>query len=349
MGLIYLPARRNPLRKPKGFEPVVQRWSVALPQRSRTCHVSFLGVQGPDAAALDATGFLGMLREAFARSDGPSAVDHARHRDEDGRLNHIVAAYWTDPEAAESWASADGFRSFWSDPARMRGTCGFFRECLAVPVERQETLYWADYRAALSASANVAFYPTPYCGYYGSMRDRLPIAAYDDLAPPRPELVPASPSSEGRRLRVTPPENLAVIRSATYWGACDDEQRDDFEARLRRPLEGGMDYIRGNAREVGCCSLRYQSTVDASGEPLPEAHALGIFLSLAHLENWAERHASHHGIFSAAMARYRKYGAANQLRTWHEVYVLPRGGQLFEYLNCSPRTGLLPWFAAHEA
>jgi aliphatic aldoxime dehydratase len=44
------------------------------------------------------------------------------------------------------------------------------------------------------------------------------------------------------------------------------------------------------------------------------------------------------------MARYRKYGSLNQLRTWHEVFVLPAEGQHFEYLNCAPRTGLLPYF-----
>jgi hypothetical protein len=42
-----------------------------------------------------------------------------------------------------------------------------------VPVERQETLYWKDYPAALSRSPEVAVYPTPYCGYYGAMRDRI--------------------------------------------------------------------------------------------------------------------------------------------------------------------------------
>jgi aldoxime dehydratase len=92
--------------------------------------------------------------------------------------------------------------------------------------------------------------------------------------------------------------------------------------------------------------LRFQQTCDPAGAPFLETHALGYFLSLDHLENWAERHSSHDAIFSAAIARYRKYGAANQLRTWHEVFVLPREGQLFEYLNCAPGTGLLGYFDA---
>ena len=33
-----------------------------------------------------------------------------------------------------------------------------------------------------------------------------------------------------------------------------------------------------------------------------------------------------------------------QLRLWHQVAVLPPANPPFEYLNCHPRTGLLPYF-----
>ena len=66
------------------------------------------------------------------------------------------------------------------------------------------------------------------------------------------------------------------------------------------------------------------------------------------MENWAERHASHEAIFTAAIARYRKFGKANQLRTWHEVFVLPEQGQIFEYVNCAPGTGLSGYFAGER-
>ena len=32
------------------------------------------------------------------------------------------------------------------------------------------------------------------------------------------------------------------------------------------------------------------------------------------------------------------------LQLWHEVAVLPHKEQLFEYVNCHPGTGLLPFF-----
>jgi hypothetical protein len=100
-----------------------------------------------------------------------------------------------------------------------------------------------------------------------------------------------------------------------------------------------MDFLRESPEATGCCSLRFQQTCNAGGAPELETHALGYFLSLEHMENWSEKHPSHGAIFRAAMARYRKYGKQNQLRTWHEVFVLPAQNQIFEYVNCAPGTG----------
>jgi aldoxime dehydratase len=64
-------------------------------------------------------------------------------------------------------------------------------------------------------------------------------------------------------------------------------------------------------------------THDEHGAEVPEDHALGHFLSLRHMERRAEGHATHAAIFGAAISRYRRCGASNQLRTWHEVFILP--------------------------
>lgn len=341
-------SRLYPLRKPKGFEPTVQRWSVALPTKHRAYFVEFLGVQGTNIATVDGSPFFGFINELLARPDAPDVVDHARHEDENGMLNHIVAGYWIDENAHESWSSALKKSGFWNAPARLTDACGIFRESLCVPVDGQETLYWRDYPAGLSRSENVGLYPTPYCGYFGAMRDRIPLSAIEKFPSPAGDNLapPARRAAKGARWRVNPPENLAVIRSGTFWGRCDAEQREDFETKLRKPLEMGMGFLKDNPVVTGCCALRYQQTVDTGFCLQPEAHALGYFLSISHLEDWAERHASHHAIFAAAMARYKKYGSSNQLRTWHEVFILPANRQTFEYINCTPETGLLPWFDA---
>lgn len=47
--------RVHPLRKPKGFEPVVQRWSTAFANNCRALCVAFHGVQGRSAEEVHAS------------------------------------------------------------------------------------------------------------------------------------------------------------------------------------------------------------------------------------------------------------------------------------------------------
>lgn len=333
--------RIHPLRRPKGFDPVVQRWSAGFQNRASDLCVSFYGIQGVDSTTVYASPFFGWIAQAVARPHGPTVHDHAWFTDPNGLYTHIVALYWIDTTGRDAWQADLAVQGWWDDAARLTEACGYFRESLTVPLERQETLYWQDYPAGLSRSLDVALYPTPYCGYYGAMRDRIPLAAIDELAPAIAHLTPpVQRETRGARWRIATPHNLAVIRSAAYWGMCDPEQTANYMSDLRAPLMRGMDYLKDNPVASGCCSLRFQQSCDAAGGPALETHALGYFLSLGHMEAWSERHPTHESIFSAAIARYRKYGHANQLRTWHEVFVLPASGQIFEYLNCAPGTGL---------
>jgi hypothetical protein len=281
---------------------------------------------------------------------GPTCIDHARARLESGRVEHVVSAYWVFKNRFEAWKADTQAEDWWASPERLIGSHGAWREMLWVPRDRQESIYWKDYPAGLMASQDVTVFPTPYCGYYGAMRDRLPAAATDALdAPDGAGLAPQPDRmGYGERWSVRPPGNLAVIRSGNTWGRMDDEQHADYEAKLRAPLQAGMDYLAQNQLPSGCATMRWLGTTDIDGSPAPEEHALAYFLSLRHMERWAEDHATHAAIFRAAIERYRHFGPRNQLRTWHEVYVLPEGDQCFEYLNCDPRTGLLPWFEAER-
>ena len=334
--------RVHPLRKPKGFEPVVQRWSTAFANNCRALCVAFHGVQGKSAEEVQASPFFGWIEAALALPDGPTVSDHAAFVDPNGLYTHIVAAYWLDEDKRDRFLADPFVAGWWEDAARLTEPTGYFRESMTVPVERQESIYWQDYAGGLSAAPDVALYPTPWCGYYGAMRDRIPLAAADTLESPVAALVPVERATKGARWRLAIPHNFAVIRSAAFWGRCDPEQADNYMRELREPLLKGMDFLKENGEASGCASLRFQQTCDAAGVPVLETHALGYFLSLGHLENWAEHHPTHEAIFSAAIARYRKYGKANQLRTWHEVFVLPEVDKhQFEYVNCAPGTGLL--------
>lgn len=343
--MALLPERLNPLRKPKGFEPIVQRFSAGFVNACDTVCVAFHGVQGRDADTVYASRFFPWIEAALKIPSAPVVHDHAWFIDQAGLYTHIVASYWVDRMRRDEWMQDVRVAGWWNDRDRLSEATGYFRESLTVPVERQETLYWKDYPAGFSRSQDVAVYPTPYCGYYGAMRDRIPLSATDQLASKLAELPsPNLRDLQGKRWQITPSLNLSVIRSGAFWGRCSAEQTEQYMTLLRTPLDRGMAYLRETPSGTGCCSLRFQQTCDAKGAPQLETHALGYFLSLAHMEEWAEHHSSHEAIFSAAMQYYRKFGKANQLRTWHEVFVLPADGQTFEYANCMPGTGISYYF-----
>lgn len=341
------PERIAPLRKPPGFTPAVQRWSFLLPPGEAGMRVAFFGAQASDEVALDDHPLHAWVRaHLVGHAAGPTCLDHARSQVGATCVEHVVCAYWVSEARFAAWEADATAEGWWRDPARLRGAFGSWREVLRVPRDRQESIYWRDYPAGLMASPEVTVFPTPYCGYYGAMRDRIPAAATDPLDAPADVNLAHHPErvGYGEHWSIRPPHNLAVIRSANTWGRMDAGQRADYEEKLRVPLKAGMAYLTDNPLPTGCACMRWQGTMDADGGRWPEEHAHAYFLSLRHMESWAEGHATHAAIFEAAITRYRTYGPANQLRTWHEVFVLPEDGQRFEYLNCCPETGLLAWF-----
>jgi hypothetical protein len=139
---------------------------------------------------------------------------------------------------------------------------------------------------------------------------------------------------------------MAVIRSGVSWEKCEGEQLRDYQERIKPKLDDGMSYLRDNPRETGCFALRQVVSVNEAGEPLPEAYSLGAFVSMQHLESWSEHHPSHLAIYTRAMAARRKYQDALQLRTYNEIFILDERNPKFEYFNCHPQTGLLPFAAS---
>ncbi|KAL7945588.1 heme-dehydratase domain-containing protein [Trichoderma barbatum] len=76
-----------------------------------------------------------------------------------------------------------------------------------------------------------------------------------------------------------------------------------------------------------------------------ETCSSGFFRSLRDIEAWASKHKSHHKIFHGAHSHSQQFGKETfKMRTWHEVSALKPGEVTFEYINCYPRTGLIPFF-----
>jgi hypothetical protein len=76
-----------------------------------------------------------------------------------------------------------------------------------------------------------------------------------------------------------------------------------------------------------------------------ETCSSGFFRSLKDIEAWSSKHKTHHKIFHGAHAHSLKFGKTTfKFRSWHEVATLKPGEVKFEYINCHPRTGLIPFF-----
>jgi aldoxime dehydratase len=143
---------------------------------------------------------------------------------------------------------------------------------------------------------------------------------------------------------VAVPENLAVIRSGQDWTNCHGSELAQFTESVQPALLEGMNFLRDHPDETGCCELRFAEETADNGSPLEKTFGLGYFLTLGHLEKWASTHPTHLAIFAKFLTMVREYGKDLKLKLWHEVSVLPSAGQVFEYLNCHPDTGLLPYF-----
>lgn len=172
-------------------------------------------MQGPSDEAVARSGFADWSAAALQGPNVPLAFDRLRFVDEAGLVNQVLTAHWTDTTHQLRWRARHDAR--WADDARLRGNCGHWRELLAVPIKRIETLYWPDCKPALAHALPIK--PTLYGGYFGAVRDRIPLAACDTLATAGSAALGDSRAARdgaGRRWRITAPHNLAVIRSASY-------------------------------------------------------------------------------------------------------------------------------------
>ena len=344
-GLVSLtPAPRN---MPPDWKPPAPAWAASFAQQTTPVVMAYFGTQlesgdsEPRANRVD--GF-------FNCADAPDNVEGACFFDRAGRRNLITSAYWIDPGRYERWKDKSGFEAWWNDPARLRDRQGHFREILTVPTDRFETLFSHNSVVGVAKAGGPVVGPIREHNYWGAMRDRIQVSADDALLSPHGERLPrlGSTATIGRRLRVKVPENLAIIRSGQDWTDCGGEELAQYNESVRPALVAGMNFLRDHADETGCCDLRFAEETSRDGSPMKKTFGLGYFLTLGHLEKWASTHPTHLAIFSKFLTMARVHGTNLKLKLWHEVSVLPAANQIFEYVNCHPETGLLPYFPSEE-
>ena len=222
---------------PPDWKPPAPAWSASFAATGDTVVMGYFGTQiNPSVSPRNDT----QIREfLFTGSDAPANDEAATYVDRAGFRTLISSAYWTDPARYESWQRSSGFAAWWNDPARLHDQQGYFREILTVSPERFETIFS---RNCLVGVANTGH--CPQVGpirehhYWGSMRDRILASSDDELRSEYGERLPrlGSAFTLSRRLRVTIPKNLAVIRSGQDLTNCVGPELAQFTESVQPAL-----------------------------------------------------------------------------------------------------------------
>lgn len=315
------------------FPATVARYESSVKQ----VVMAYFGVQHSPGPVPSAVGqALHCIAAAFGAAKGPGNWDRAQHVDEAGFTNIISIGYWDDPASYAEWFAQHGV-SWASNSGFGAQGLGTFSEVLQPTVERFETLFSSDVPEGVARVANGLSGVIQEHAYWGGMRDRMPLAQTHDMAPAgAPRVV-----TNGLHQRVTPHENICLIRSGQDWTATEKEERRMYVEDVEPVLRAGMDFLRDEGMKIDCFANRYMTVVDAAGRPIEKSFGMSWWRSLTALERWAESHPTHVAIFGAAMKYLGTLGPAAKLKLYHEVTVASANEQYFEYFNCHPRTGML--------
>lgn len=280
------------------------------------------------------------IRDSLQLPDGPARHDLVQFTDAEGFLNLIVVAYWQDPKTHQKWLSSPEVKDWWASDDRLSDGVGYFREILSPRMEQFETIFTHDYGPFEGASVLFGNMSEPIFehGYWGSMRDRLPVSQNDTMEPSGQLTVAHGQPKAGGRVIINGHQNLTLIRSGEDWSRTKDEERRTWYEDIEPVLHQGMNYLRDEGLEVGCYTNRYCHHIDESGNPLEKGFGVSLWNSLAALEHWGESHPTHLQIFVTFMRNVHKF---KDLTLYHEVSVFDASNQYFEYINCHPKTGLL--------
>ena len=280
------------------------------------------------------------LLAALKLADGPARHDLVQFVDSEGYLNLIVVAYWLDPAQHEKWSSNPEVSGWWASDDRLKEDVGYFREVLSPRMEQFETIFTHEHGPfeGVSILFDKMSEPIFEHGYWGSMRDRLPVSQTDPLEPNGELKVISGTPAAGGRVIVKGHDNLTLIRSGEDWSLTEGEERDTWYKNIEPVLQEGMDYLRDEGMEAGCYCNRYCHHIDENGNALEKGFGYSLWRSVSNLENWGASHHTHLAIFVTFNRLAKKF---KNLTLYHEVSVFDSGSQYYEYINCHPKTGLL--------
>ncbi len=333
-------------KMPKDWRPPVDAWQAEFTDEQHERVIAYFGVQFRVGA--DVGDFLDHFTPADSNSARPATMTRARHVDASGYENVCFITYWHSLTDYQQWWDGSGFGEWWAADSRLREAFGLWREVYAVTPARFETLFSSRNPTGIARLGNPFGEPLLEHNYWGGMRDRMRASSIDgDPLESSAETVEQAAelrSTRGARITVPVPENLCLIRSGQDYRACPPGELCDYLDIVHPNLVAGMAFLRDHPAESGCISCRFMDETHLDGTSAGQSFGLALFVSMTHLEEWARNHSSHLAIFNSFFRMIEKRQGNLQLRLWHEVLVTNSDGTTCEYVNCHPRTGLLPFF-----
>ncbi|KAF2864931.1 phenylacetaldoxime dehydratase [Massariosphaeria phaeospora] len=330
------------------FVPPYPSYASLFPTSIEQIVMAILGVQYHSKKISYPTPEIAMLTSFLAGgSDAthPSFWEPASMTDELGCYNIAIIAYWPSFALYQEWREESGFAKWWDGLVAVPEAHGWFLEVLSPTVDRWETINSTmDIKDGGSTMRDGLSEAVKEHGYWGSTRDRLPIAQVDGLHGEK--IVNDAKRDEGttkEKKRVSGKKNLCVIRSGQDWSSTAPDERQLYLESMHPVLIKGMDFLRDHGAEIGCYSCRFMDIIDVETGAGGKKRTFGLayFDELASLEKWSKYHKTHLDIFGGFLKYAKRLGENMTLKLWHEVLVLEPGQQTFEYVGCHAKTGML--------
>jgi hypothetical protein len=347
----HLQAERTiPSKLPTNYQPPFPAYIARWPERAKDLVLAIVGAQH-ESKPRDDSSAQKLISFVTSKVDGNKLGywELASYTDNRDYYNEAVFAYWPNRNAYEKWAASSGFDAWWTSLNASNEPHGWFKEVFFPAIDHFETAF-SNNAAEEGASYMKDGMSGPIAEhvYWGSMRDRLPASQVDALKGDEwhrngISWTASEADTSKSRIRVPGHHNLAIIRSGQDWGDTLPDERKLYLETMHPVLTKGMDFLRDNGQEVGCISNRFMTVVDSAppAKSADKTFGLGYFDDLASLERWSKSHKTHIDIFSGFLKYTKELDHNISLKLFHEVMVVGKDQQEFEYVACHAGTGML--------
>ena len=329
----------QPRSTPQGYRPPFPAWTTRFAPDTSQVVMMYLGIQSQQKIDFQ---LLEPILSYLKQDQIPGYWTPAEYVDAQGFHNLIITAYWIDQAHFTHWFKHSGFDQWWNAAEREQDDVGYFLEISCPTITEFETIF-----SDSSTPEGIAHLSTNMSdeilehGYYGSMRDRLPVAQQLSLSGSKLNKDKYLYKSAHRN-QVIAQNHLSLIRSGQDWSETEADERDLYLNHVEPALKRGMQFLRDEGLAEGCLNCRYLTVLNPdTGEATDKSFGLAYFQDLQHLEQWAKSHPTHVAIFGEFMNYVQRMNFQIKLKLFHEVISVPAQSQFFEYINCHSQTGLL--------